>query len=200
MKAIKHKRFFIPDNILELLFGVGASIVIIGALLKITHGDFILSGNAWLTIGLVTEAIIFAISGLKGYMTIDPDGFESGDDIETLEVETHELAKAVATSISKIKKLNEDLGAASKSIGALHIPSDMNSHMSDYNANIHAGAVKLDEINKLYESLSSHLVEVNSSTSEMHVPEGLNEELAKMKNKVASLNAKYKGMISAMNN
>jgi len=200
MKAIKHKRFFIPDNILELLFGVGASIVIIGALLKITHGDFILSGNAWLTIGLVTEAIIFAISGLKGYMTIDPDGFESGDDIETLEVETHELAKAVATSISKIKKLNEDLGAASKSIGALHIPSDMNSHMSDYNANIHAGAVKLDEINKLYESLSSHLVEVNSSTSEMHVPDGLNEELAKMKNKVASLNAKYKGMINAMNN
>ena len=200
MKAIKHKRFFIPDNWLELMFGLGASIVIIGALLKITHGDFILSGNAWLTIGLVTEAIIFAISGLKGYMTIDPDGFESGDDIETLEVETHELANAVATSISKINKLNDDLTAASKSIGTLHIPADMNTHMSDYNANIHAGAVKLDEINKLYESLSGHLVEVNSSTSEMHVPEGLNEELAKMKNKVASLNAKYKGMIGAMNN
>ena len=30
--------------------------------------------------------------------------------------------------------------------------------------------------------------------------EELNEELAKMKNKVASLNAKYKGMINAMNN
>ena len=55
-------------------------------------------------------------------------------------------------------------------------------------------------INKLYESLSSHLNEVNASTSEMHVPEGLNEELATMKNKVASLNAKYKGMLSAMNN
>jgi len=200
MKAIKHKRFFIPDNWIELMFGLGASIVIIGALLKITHGDFILSGNAWLTIGLVTEAVIFAISGLKGYMTIDPDGFESGDDIETLEVETHELANAVATAISKINKLNEDLTAASKSIGTLHIPADMNTHMSDYNANIHAGAVKLDEINKLYESLSGHLVEVNSSTSEMHVPEGLNEELAKMKNKVSSLNAKYKGMIGAMNN
>ena len=85
-------------------------------------------------------------------------------------------------------------------IAILWIVHDMNSHMSDYNANIHAGAVKLDEINKLYESLSGHLVEVNSSTSEMHVPEGLNEELAKMKNKVASLNAKYKGMIGAMNN
>jgi hypothetical protein len=200
MKTIKHKRFFIPDNWLELMFGLGASIVIIGALLKITHSDFIFSGNVWLTLGLVTEAVIFGISGIKGFMTIDPDGFESGDDIETLEVETHELAKAVSTSISKITKLNDDLTLASNSIGKLHIPSDMNQHMSEYNANIHTGAVKLDEINKLYESLSSHLVEVNSSTSEMHVPEGLNEELAKMKNKVASLNAKYKGMISAMNN
>ena len=44
--------------------------------------DFIFSGNVWLTAGLITEAVIFGISGLKGYMTIDPDGFESGDDIE----------------------------------------------------------------------------------------------------------------------
>jgi|TARA_B100000795_G_scaffold171911_1_gene129629 hypothetical protein len=199
MKGIKHKRFFIPDNILELFFGLGAAIVIIGALLKLTHSDFLFSGNTWLTFGLVTEAVIFSISGIKGYMTIDPDGFEKGDDIETLEVETHELAKSVATTINKLSLLNEDLTAASTSIGALHVPADMNSHMSDYNANIHTGAVKLDEINKLYESLSSHLVEVNSSTSEMHVPEGLNEELAKMKNKVAQLNEKYKGVLNAMN-
>ena len=199
MKGIKHKRFFIPDNILELFFGLGAAIVIIGALLKLTHSDFLFSGNTWLTFGLVTEAVIFSISGIKGYMTIDPDGFEKGDDIETLEVETHELAKSVATTINKLSLLNEDLTAASTSIGALHVPADMNSHMSDYNANIHTGAVKLDEINKLYESLSSHLVEVNSSTSEMHVPEGLNEELAKMKNKVAQHNEKYKGVLNAMN-
>jgi hypothetical protein len=200
MKSIKHNRFFIPDNLLELFFGLGASVVIVGALLKITHGDFIFSGNVWLTAGLITEAVIFGISGVKGYMTIDPDGFESGDDIETLEVETHELAKAVATSISKISKLNEDLTAASKSIGALHVPNDMNEHMSEYNANIHTGSVKLGEINKLYESLNSHLIQVNSSTSEMHVPEGLNEELAKMKNKVAQLNTKYRGVLDAMNN
>ena len=200
MKTIKHKRFFIPDNLLELFFGLGASVVIVGALLKITHGDFIFSGNVWLTAGLITEAVIFGISGVKGYMTIDPDGFESGDDIETLEVETHELAKAVATSISKISKLNEDLTAASKSIGALHVPNDMNEHMSEYNANIHTGSVKLGEINKLYESLNSHLIQVNSSTSEMHVPEGLNEELAKMKNKVSQLNTKYRGVLDAMNN
>jgi len=58
--ANKRKKF-IPDNWIELMFGVGASIVIIGALLKITHSDFIFSGNTWLTAGLVTEAIIFSI-------------------------------------------------------------------------------------------------------------------------------------------
>ena len=137
MKTIKHKRFFIPDNVLELMFGLGASVVIIGALLKIIHAEFIFSGNTWLMAGLITEAIIFGISGVKGYMTIDPDGFESGDDIETLEVETHELAKAVGTSITKISKLNEDLAAASKSIGQLHVPSDMNQHMSEYLSLIH---------------------------------------------------------------
>ena len=34
--AIKRRKF-LPENVIELLFGVGASIVIIGALLKITH-------------------------------------------------------------------------------------------------------------------------------------------------------------------
>ena len=50
--AIKRRKF-LPENVIELLFGVGASIVIIGALLKITHSDFIFTGNQWLTVGLV---------------------------------------------------------------------------------------------------------------------------------------------------
>ena len=55
------------------MFGVGASIVIIGALLKIHSSRFwIISGNTMLTMQvLITEAIIFAISGVQGYMTGD---------------------------------------------------------------------------------------------------------------------------------
>jgi gliding motility-associated protein GldL len=69
--ANKRKKF-LPDNVIELMFGVGASIVIIGALLKITHQDFgPITGNNMLTLGLITEAIIFAISGVQGYMTGD---------------------------------------------------------------------------------------------------------------------------------
>ena len=52
---------------MNFAYGMGAAVVIIGALMKITHTDldlfiFEITGNTMLTIGLVTEAIIFAIS------------------------------------------------------------------------------------------------------------------------------------------
>ena len=71
------KKFFIPEKYLELVFGLGASVVIIGALLKITHKDFIFSGNTWLTAGLITEAVIFMIAGLRGYAVTSDD--DEGD-------------------------------------------------------------------------------------------------------------------------
>lgn len=48
-------------NLKNLLFGVGALVVIVGAWAKILHLSF---ADVMLTAGLLTEAIIFAISGL----------------------------------------------------------------------------------------------------------------------------------------
>jgi|JI61114BRNA_FD_contig_81_15861_length_1389_multi_2_in_0_out_0_2 gliding motility-associated protein GldL len=45
----------------NLLFGVGASVVIIGAWGKLTHQPW---ANFALTLGLMTEAVIFAVSGI----------------------------------------------------------------------------------------------------------------------------------------
>ena len=51
---------------MNMAYGLGASIVIIGALFKIIHFQLgPLTGNIMLTIGLVTEAIIFAISAFE---------------------------------------------------------------------------------------------------------------------------------------
>lgn len=54
----KSKGFKYAKN---LLFGVGASVVIIGAWGKLTHQPW---ANFALTLGLMTEAIIFAVSGI----------------------------------------------------------------------------------------------------------------------------------------
>ena len=50
------KKQLLPDNVFELLFGVGAGVVIIGALLKIINGSLIFSANTWLIVGLSVEA------------------------------------------------------------------------------------------------------------------------------------------------
>ncbi|HQX04162.1 MAG TPA: gliding motility protein GldL, partial [Flavobacterium sp.] len=48
---------------MNFAYGMGAAVVIVGALFKIIHFEIgPLTGNVMLTIGLVTEAIIFALS------------------------------------------------------------------------------------------------------------------------------------------
>lgn len=56
----------IPKKVINFCYGMGASVVLLGALFKITHlewGPF--NGNNMLTVGLVVEAIIFAISAFE---------------------------------------------------------------------------------------------------------------------------------------
>ena len=49
-------------KLMNMAYGLGASIVIIGALFKIMHWPF---GNLMLIIGLIYEAIIFAVSAFE---------------------------------------------------------------------------------------------------------------------------------------
>ncbi len=56
----------IPKRIMNFCYGMGAAVVIIGAWLKITHIELgPLNGNNMLTVGLLVEAFIFAISAFE---------------------------------------------------------------------------------------------------------------------------------------
>ena len=187
--ANKRKKF-LPDNVIELMFGVGASIVIIGALLKITHQDFgPITGNTMLTLGLITEAIIFAISGVQGYMTGDSSVEDAG--LQTIEAETQSLQQAVDQTVSGLSSLNKNLTAATAATESFSVPNDINENLNSYNDNLSSAASKLTSINELYDSLNKSLSEVNSSTSSMNIPDGLGEELTKMKATINELNSKY---------
>ena len=197
--ANKRKKF-LPDNVIELMFGLGASIVIIGALLKITHADLIpgyVTGNTMLTIGLIVEAVIFAISGIQGYMVGDSSIEDKG--LQTIEAETQSLQQAVDQTVSGLSSLNKNLTAATAATESFNVPKDINENLNSYNDNLSSAAAKLTNINELYDSLNKTLSEVNSSTSSMNIPEGLGEELNKMKSTINELNAKYSSMLEGMN-
>ena len=192
-----NKKKFLPDNWIELMFGVGASVVIVGALLKITHSDFIFTGNQWLTVGLVVEAIIFSISGIQGFMEGDSSVEDEG--LQTIEAETQSLQQAVDQTVSGLSSLNKNLIAATVATESFSVPKDINENLNNYNDNLSSAASKLININELYDSLNKSLSEVNSTTSSMNIPEGLGEELTKMKATINELNAKYSSMLEGMN-
>ena len=189
---------FLPDNVIELLFGLGASVVIIGALMKITHyNPDLISSNTMLSIGLIAEAIIFAIAGIQGYMAGDSSIEDKG--LQTIEAETQSLQKAVDQTVSGLGSLNKNLSAAAAATQSFSVPKDMNENLNNYNSNLSSATSKLTSINEMYDSINKALSEVNSTTSSMNIPEGLGEELTKMKATINELNAKYSSMLDGMN-
>tara|TARA_B100000886_G_C20275514_1_gene428850 strand:- start:165 stop:755 length:591 start_codon:yes stop_codon:yes gene_type:complete len=194
---MKTKKKFLPENVIELMFGVGASVVILGALLKITHSDLgPITGNLMLSIGLVTEAIIFAIAGIQGYLTGDSSVEDKG--LQTIEAETQNLQNAVDQTVAGLSTLNNNLTQAAKATSSIAVPKDIGENISNYNSNLSSAASKLNDINNLYDLLNKSLSEVNSSTESMNIPDGLGEELTKMKATINELNAKYAAMLEGM--
>ena len=192
------KKQFIPDNYMELFFGVGAAVVIIGALLKIINASLIFSANTWLIAGLSTEAIIFTLSGIQGYFLSSP-GAEEEDAVSTIAVETAALQKAVDGTVKGLNSLNANLSSASKAAQSISVPSDLSSNAQSVSDGLSLASSSIEEINKLYTNLGKSLSQVNSATNALDIPEGIGEELEKMKNTIKELNAKYEAMLGAMN-
>ena len=191
------KKQFIPDNYMELFFGVGAAVVIIGALLKIINASLIFSANTWLIAGLSTEAIIFTLSGIQGYFLSSPGDEE--DAVSTIAVETAALQKAVDGTVKGLSDLNSNLSSASKAAQSITVPSDLSSNAQSVSDGLSLASSSIEEINKLYQNLGKSLSHVNSATNALDIPDGIGEELEKMKNTIKELNAKYEAMLGAMN-
>ena len=191
------KKQFIPDNYMELFFGVGAAVVIIGALLKIINASLIFSANTWLIAGLSTEAIIFTLSGIQGYFLSSPG--EEEDAVSTIAVETAALQKAVDGTVKGLSDLNSNLSSASKAAQSISVPTDLSSNAQSVSDGLSSARSSIEEINKLYQNLGKSLSHVNSATNALDIPDGIGEELEKMKNTIKELNAKYEAMLGAMN-
>ena len=124
------KRQLLPDNVFELLFGVGAGVVIIGALLKIINGSLIFSANTWLIVGLSVEAGIFVLSGIQGFLLGKQE--EEEDAVNTIAVETAALQKAVDGTVRGLSELNSNISSASKATASIRVPGDMEKNTEDF--------------------------------------------------------------------
>ena len=200
---------------MNFVYGIGAAIVIIGALLKIQHWDldlyfFKIPGGTMLTIGLVVEAIVFGVSAFdapeedldwsKVYPELGKDGHQENEGVAGLLSQKLDnlLAEAkidaslmenLGTSMKNFQGAAEGLSAASESISATN----------KYNEQVSMAAVQMELLNDLYKvqlENSNKQSELNSAVIENS--ERLKEQMESLTQNLSSLNEVYGGMLSAM--
>ena len=200
---------------MNFVYGIGAAIVIIGALLKIQHWDldlyfFKIPGGTMLTIGLVVEAIVFGVSAFdtpeedldwsKVYPELGKDGQQENEGVAGLLSQKLDnlLAEAkidaslmenLGTSMKNFQGAAEGLSAASESISATN----------KYNEQVSMAAVQMELLNDLYKvqlENSNKQSELNSAVIENS--ERLKEQMESLTQNLSSLNEVYGGMLSAM--
>ena len=199
------KKFPIKDKYIELLFGGGASIVIVGALLKITHKDLIpgiITGNDMLSIGLITEAVIFLIAGIKGYMTTTESvDLETSPEaaISDISKEVDALKKAFTGATTRIENLTQSLDAATISASTLKIPENFQSNVDDLNKRLASASVSVSQVQDAYNNIDKSLegqpqahLDVISTSDKLVV------QLEEMNKLVKKLNERYAAIAKAM--
>jgi gliding motility-associated protein GldL len=192
---------------MNFVYGMGAAIVIIGALFKIQHIQFgILTGGVMLTIGLVVEAIVFAISAfdtpeedfdwsllLPNPDDVTPDGLLS-QKLDTLLAEANidsNLMESLGTSMKNFQGAAEGLSAASESISATN----------KYNEQMSMAAIQMESLNGLYKvQMESAGKQTALNEAVVENTEKLKEQMDSLAKNLSSLNGVYGGMLSAMSN
>lgn len=202
---MKKNKFPIPENVLELMFGAGAAVVIIGALLKITHSEFLFSGNTWLTAGLVTEAIIFLITGLRGFITLRESSPSVSDeevtDLSGVAQEAQALKAAYKNATSQLESLGANLSTAVSATGGLEVPSELPENMSSLNANVAQTNLALEQLSQAYSATKDAVAtEPSAHAQVVDNMNALHTELSSLKQTVTDLNAKYADILGAMKN
>lgn len=199
-----------------MVYGLGASVVILGALFKIMHWP---AGNLMLIIGLITEAIVFAVSA-----------FEPVDDEVDWSLVYPELAGGPATEreraliednketeASLSKKLDDLLREAKidadlmNSLGTsirnfegaakgIAPTVDAMASQRKYSEELTMAAAQMETLNNLYKvqvESTSRQAEINQ---EVAVNAGkLKDQMGSLAANLSSLNGVYGGMLSAMN-
>lgn len=203
-------------KLFNMAYGLGASVVIVGALFKLTHFHIgFLTGNVMLSIGLITEALIFAISAfepvdedldwslvypeLAGGQERDQDREDAKEVQSLLSQKLDNMLSEAKLDASLMQSLGESLqnfkGAADNIAPAV----DSIAATNKYSEQLSLAAAQMESLNSLYK------VQLESSARQSEINEQvvdnaqkLKEQMESMANNLSSLNNVYGGMLSAM--
>ncbi|KIX21915.1 gliding motility protein GldL [Flavobacterium sp. 316] len=204
----------LSKKMMNFLYGMGAAVVIVGALFKLQHWVF---ANEMLIIGLLTEAFIFGLSAFEApekdldWSLVYPElagGEAAGKKKAENPAEAQGLLSQKLDSMLKDAKIDgalmESLGSSIRNFegAAKSISPTVDSIASQkkYSEEMSQAAAQMEALNSLYKvqlESASRNAEANKEIADNAAK--LKEQMQSMTSNIASLNAVYGGMLTAMN-
>ncbi|HIC32510.1 MAG TPA: gliding motility protein GldL [Flavobacteriaceae bacterium] len=196
-----------------MVYGLGAAIVIIGALFKIQHWPY---GSLILTIGMIVEAIVFTISAfeksqadldwslvypeLAGGQSTGKKAKEEPKDAEgLLSKKLDNLLKEAKIDGELMASLGESIKNFEGAAKGIAPTVDSVAATKKYGEEMSLAAAQMESLNSLYKvqmEAASRQASINEETVENAAK--LKEQMQSLASNLSSLNGVYGGMLSAM--
>lgn len=199
---------------MNFTYGMGAAVVILGALFKIQHFEFgFLTGGLMLTIGLVVEAVVFALSAIDpvdkeyDWSIVYPELADSGERSDApkdaqgmLSQKLDKIMKDANLDSNLIESLGNSIRNFEGAARQIAPTADSMNATKRYSEELSLAAAQMESLNSLYK------VQLESASRQAVINDEVVENADKLKNQLqsltanlSSLNSVYGGMLSAMN-
>ncbi|MDG1423353.1 MAG: gliding motility protein GldL [Flavobacteriaceae bacterium] len=197
-------------KLFNMAYGIGAAIVILGALFKIQHISIgPVTGGIMLTIGMAVEALVFAISAFepieddldwtKVYPELGDADSEGAGVNGMLSQKLDNLLQEAQVDTQLMTNLGNSIKSFHTAAEGLSVASESISSTAKYNEQVELAATQMESLNGLYQvqmENSNKQSELNNAMVENS--ERLKEQMESLASNLSSLNGVYGGMLSAM--
>lgn len=205
-------------KLFNMAYGLGASVVIIGALFKILHWEFgPLTGGLLLAVGLITEALIFAISAFEpvddeydwslvypelagGQSSRSQDAKDAQEAEGLLSRKLDELLKEANVDVELMNSLGDSIRNFEDAAKGIAPTAEAMESTQRYSDEMATAANQMESLNSLYK------VQLESASRQASINEevvanagALKDQMESLASNLSSLNGVYGGMLSAMN-
>jgi len=202
-------------KVMNAIYGIGASVVIIGALFKILHWG---GGNIMLMVGLITEAIVFFVSafepvdseldwskvypelaGQEGNSRRNDSSEDTGNEEGMLSQKLDNLLKEAKIDSNLMESLGDSIRNFEGAAKNISTTTEAMDSQKKYSEEMSLAASQMESLNNLYK------VQVESASKQAEVNEAVAENADKLKSQMetltqnlSSLNGVYGNMLTAM--
>ena len=195
-------------NLMAKVYGIGAAIVIVGALFKIIHLKF---ANELLIVGLLTEAGIFFLSAFEkphvdyDWSLVYPE-LAHAEEVKTKKATAPKMEGTVTQQLDQmmaeakvgpelIASLGDGLRNFGDRVAAISSAADITSSSNEFAAKLQAASKSVEGLSSSYANVSETMQAFSDSLADAR---NFKDEVGKLTQNLSSLNAVYGNMLSAM--